>query len=108
MDCLGISSDGDRCTLDAGYGSDSPVFCMHHDEQTYETTSISTAMGDVRLLIIAADEATTDEGVEYYETIHAQAETGQRFPVDVGEPTSGHPATDVEFVFTEGASGAEE
>lgn len=71
MRCMGISADGSRCGLNAGYGTDNEYFCHYHDEQDIEVTTFLSEEG-----IVVGKGWLEDE--ERHELYHVQLANGER------------------------------
>jgi hypothetical protein len=104
MQCIGIASGGDRCSRDAGYGTDHDWLCTHHADQVVEPLVI----GRHQVVAIGKNphDIDTDAGViGAFETVHAQFENGIRMTVDMQLHSTGHPAKEVQQVFARGDGG---
>jgi len=103
MQCFGIASGGDRCSLDAGYGTDHDWLCMYHEDQVVEPLTV----GRHQVVAISKNpsDTETDAGIiEAFETTHAQLHNGVRMVVDLQLHSTGHPAEEVQQFFA-GADG---
>ena len=104
MQCFGIASGGDRCLLDAGYGTDHDRFCMHHTDQVVE----SLVINDRQIAVVGKNpsDIETDAGViEVFTTVHVQFDNGVRMAVDLQPHSTGHPAEEVQQFFSGGDDG---
>jgi len=104
MQCFGIASGGDRCSLDAGHGTDHDQFCTYHEDQVVE----SLVIGRHQVVAIGTNphDIDTDAGViGAFETVHLQFENGIRMTVDMQLHSTGHPAAEVQQVFARGDGG---